>query len=94
MVMYEISKFIKRNPYAIVQFMTTSSSLGHPFIYCCTARELYDNWYEADQCPENGDVVLMCTFYVDNKAYPIERIGLDECSDFENFMRKIERGLK
>lgn len=95
MMMYEISKFIKRNPDAIVQFMTTNSFSDCPFTYCCTARELYDDWMnEADYCPRNGEVILMCTFYVDDKAYPIERIGLDECSDFEDLMMRIEKGLK
>lgn len=95
MKMYEVSEFITSNPNAVVQLMTTSSFLNHPFAYCCTAQELYDDWMdEASHCPENGDMILMCTLYIDNKAYPIESTGLDECNDFENLMRKIEDGLK
>ena len=95
MKMYEVSDFIIANPEAIVQFMTTSSFLDRPFTYCCTVQELYGDWMnEANHCPENGDMILMCTFYVDGKAYPIESSGLDECNDFENLMRKIERALR
>ena len=95
MKMYEVSDFIIANPEAIVQFMTTSSSLDRPFTYCCTVQELYDDWMEeANHCPENGDMILMCTFYADDKAYPIESTGLDECNDFENLMRKIEMSLR
>lgn len=95
MKMYEVSEFIIANPEAVVQFMTTGSFLDRPFTYCCTVQELCDDWMdEANHCPENGDILLMCTFYVDDKAYPIESAGLDECNDFENLMRKIERGLR
>lgn len=95
MKMYEISKLVMCNPNAVVQFMTTSSFLDRPFTYCCTAMELYKDWMdEASHCPENGDMVLMCTFYADDKAYPIESTGLDECNDFENLMMKIEEGLR
>lgn len=95
MKMYKVSEFVTSNPEAIVQFMTTSSFLDCLFIYCCTVQELYNDWMnEAYHCPENGDMILMCTFYVDGKAYPIENTGLDECNDFENLMRKIEKGLE
>lgn len=95
MKMYEIPEMILANPDVVVQFMTTSSFLGRPFTYCCTAQELYDDWMdEANCCPENGDIILMCTFYSDGKAYPIESTGLDESNDFENLMNKIEQGLK
>ena len=94
MKMYNIPEIVEINPNVVVQFMTTSSFLDRPFTYCCTAKELYDDWMdEANHCPENGDVVLMCTFYDDDKAIPIESTGLDECNDFENLMRKIEKGL-
>lgn len=57
MKMYEVSEFITSNPNAVVQLMTTSSFLNHPFAYCCTAQELYDDWMdEASHCPENGDM--------------------------------------
>lgn len=95
MKMYDIPELVMCNPKMVVQFMTTSSFLDRPFTYCCTVKELYDDWMdEANCCPENGDVVLMCTFYIDDKAYPIESAGLDECNDFENLMRKIEEGLR
>lgn len=95
MKMYEIQEMILTDPNVVVQFMTTSSFLDRPFTYCCTARELYDDWMdEANCCPENGDIILMCTFYSDGKAYPIESTGLDESNDFENLMRKIEQGLQ
>lgn len=92
---YEISEIVATNPNTVVQFMTTSSFLDRPFTYCCTAQELYDDWMdEANCCPENGDIVLMCTFYDNGKAYPIESAGLDESNDFENLMRQIENGLR
>ena len=95
MKMYEISELIICEPHAVIQFMTTSSFLDRPFTYCCTVMELYKDWMdEANCCPENGDMVLMCTIYVDDKAYPIESTGLDECNNFENLMRKIEKGLR
>ena len=94
MKMYNIPEIIESNPDVVIQFMTTSSFLDRPFIYCCTAKELYDDWMdEANCCPENGDIVLMCTFYANGKAYPIESTGLDESNYFENLMRKIEQGL-
>ena len=84
MKMYEVSDFIIANPEAIVQFMTTSSFLDRPFTYCCTVQELYDDWTEeANHCPENGDMILMCTFYVDDKAYPID--------PGEYVLRKVEK---
>lgn len=94
MKMYEIPEFVMCNPDTVIQFMTTSTFLGRPFVYCCSVKELYSDWAnEANCCPENGDVVLMCTFYTDGKAYPIKSIGLDENNDFENLMRKIEEGI-
>ena len=95
MKMYNIPEFIEGNPEAVIQFMTTSSFLDRPFTYCCKVQELYDDWMnEANCCPENGDIVLLCTFYSNNNAYPIESAGLDECNDFDNLMRQIEKGLR
>lgn len=95
MKMYDIQELIHCNPTAVIQFMTTSSYRDWPFTYCCKVKELYDDWMdEANCCPENGDMVLMCTFYVNGIAYPIESTGLDECNDFENLMMQIQKGLK
>jgi hypothetical protein len=93
MKLHEVSRFIKSNPDTIVQLMTLEDCR---FITICVpAIRLYNDWMSDAPIglPENGELVLMCTFYADNKAYPLEDEGFSD-GDFESLMRAIEGGIK
>lgn len=91
MKLHEVASLVKNNPDIIVQVMTIEDV--NMFAMCVPARRLYNDWMHCDsKLPENGDTVVICTFYADGKAYPLE---CEEFygGDFEALMRAIEGGF-
>lgn len=74
-----------------IQFITSSSYLDRPFAYCCNVNDLISDWYrDCNNCPENGEILLQVTLYINDKAYPIEGIGLNEDVTFETLMQALD----
>jgi hypothetical protein len=74
-----------------VQFITISSYLDRPFSYCCNIKDLISDWYgDCNNCPENGEMLLQATLYMNGKAYPIEGVGLNEDITFETLMQALD----
>ena len=92
MKLHEVSRFIKSNPDAIIQLMTLQDCCFTTI--CVPVIQLYNDWMSNAPIglPENGELVVMCTFYADNKAYPLEDEGFSD-GDFESLMRAIEGGI-
>lgn len=78
----------------IVQFQCTSD-YNSTFTYCDKIKTLYDDWMDnADNCPENDASLLWVTFYHNNEAFPITKIGLNTNITFESMMIEIEKIFK
>lgn len=92
MRLHEIASLIRNHPDTIVQVMTIEDVTMCAM--CVPVRRLYEDWMSGDRVklPENGDTVVICTFYADGKAYPLEDDAFYG-DDFEALMRGIEKGF-
>ena len=102
MFIKEIPNFVKENPEAIIQFVTTNYYKKNSFYSCCTIKELYEAWVKkhtdgySDSVfypSRNDEAMLSITFYVSDKAYPVLHLNKDYGMTFGMFMCEVTKAF-